>query len=404
MSRLRRAGRGAAKLTVPAAAPLAALAVMLALGVVAAVAPAPAAVPPAAAAPAPAASTPVGLWKLPTGRVYRWVALPGGAFEEQSMTAHKLSKTQCLLTAGTAVFRYKPVAGGVYAVTARHWSDACAAGWAAEPKELIKLAASATRLQLSCGGAYTKVCFSYARVAAQPGPAKPAPTGAPTLAGTWKGDNGRTYRWVKRGTTWEETTLTPYTASGTQCRVAAGTLVYRYVVAAKGAYRTQQRTWTKACATGWKAAELLLFTLDASWLTLAYATDASDVWVSYARPGATPLPPSAGSPLGTWVIAAGQLYRWVAFGSGGFDELSLTRHRTSKGTCLIPRGASVRRYTPVAGGSYDVSYRYWSANCATSGWDPPEERVKLVVRGNRLLGSCSRSYGELCWVGRRVGK
>ena len=49
----------------------------------------------------------------------------------------------------------------------------------------------------------------------------------------------------------------------------------------------------------------------ASWLTLVSAADVSDVWCS----------------------SAGRLYQWVAFG----------------------------------GGVYDVSYRYWGDNCATTG-------------------------------------
>jgi hypothetical protein len=387
-------GRGAPQLAGLVPAPLAVLALFTVLALFAAAAVAPAPAPASSVTPA---VTPAGTWKLSSGRVYRWVALPGGVFEEQSMTSHTLAKSSCTLAAGTAVFRYKPVGGGVFAVYARRWTDACVASWEGEPKELLKIAVGSGRLKLSCDRAYTKACYSYTRVAA-----KPAPVRASTPAGTWKRDTGGTYRWVKRGSTWEETTLTSYTATGTKCRVAAGTLVYRYVPAGKGAYREQRRTWTKACRTGWKAGELLRLTPDASWLMHVQAADAADVWAGYARPGATPLPPSAGSPLGTWRIVAGRLYQWVAFGSGGFDELSLTPQRTDKGNCLIPRGTAVSRYTPLGGGVYDVSYRYWSDNCKTIAWDPPEERIKLVVRGNRLLFSCDRSYGELCWVGARV--
>lgn len=115
-----------------------------------------------AAGVAQAASSPVGMWKMTqNGRYYQWVAMPGGGFEERSMTVHRTATNKCLVPMNEPVYRYAPVGGGIYRMTGQFWRSDCTKHW--EYESTVKVVATSARLTLSCDKNYVKVCYSYTR-------------------------------------------------------------------------------------------------------------------------------------------------------------------------------------------------------------------------------------------------
>ena len=153
------------------------------------------------------APSPVGTWKAQNQRIYRWIPYQGNGFEEHAMTSHLTSTNKCRVHVNEAVYRYAPVAGGHYRVTAKIWHKGCTWDW--EYESTIAITVTADRMFHSCDKQWTKVCFAYTRVNAD--------TQAPTVqalvsTGTAGGDASLRYT-VKdnSGRTHEE--LTVYVSS-----------------------------------------------------------------------------------------------------------------------------------------------------------------------------------------------
>jgi len=111
---------------------------------------------------AAAAPTKLGLWRGENGRLYKWTALPGGAFAE-SLVATRHSSEGCLLKAGTVVYRYRAVAGGHWRVETYWWTKKCKFQWDLND-ETIAITVTAKTMTESCDKQWKKVCFRYTRV------------------------------------------------------------------------------------------------------------------------------------------------------------------------------------------------------------------------------------------------
>ena len=118
----------------------------------------------AACATAAAASTPspIGVWKGQNQRIYKWIPYQGNGFEEHAMTSHRTSTNKCLVHVNEPVYRYLPVAGGHYKVTAKIWHAKC--NWDWEYESTITITVTPSRMTLSCDKQWTKACFTYTRV------------------------------------------------------------------------------------------------------------------------------------------------------------------------------------------------------------------------------------------------
>jgi len=149
-------------------------------------------------------ASPVGVWKGQNQRVYTWIPYQGNGFEERAMTSHRTSTNKCLVHANEADYRYVPVAGGHYRVTAKIWHAKC--NWDWEYESTIALRVTASRMTESCDKQWTKVCFSYTRVNAD---TQPPVVQALVSAGVAGGDASLKYT-VKdnSGKTHEELTVT----------------------------------------------------------------------------------------------------------------------------------------------------------------------------------------------------
>ncbi len=150
------------------------------------------------AAAAASTPSPLGMWKGQNQRIYKWIPYQGNGFEEHAMTSHRTSSNKCLVHVNEAVYRYVPVAGGHYRVTAKIWHKSC--NWDWEYESTINLTVAGNRMTESCDKQWTKVCWRYTRVNAD----TQAPTvqalqstgkagGDASLHYTVKDDSGKTH-------------------------------------------------------------------------------------------------------------------------------------------------------------------------------------------------------------------
>ena len=116
-----------------------------------------------AAALVVSAPSPIGTWKLDSKPWhYQWVSLGGGTYGEISLTAHKQAQG-CTVGSGTLVYKYHPIAGGLYREDQFTWRDNCTTYWE-KNHDTVKVVATATTMKAYCNAPYTKVCWSYRRL------------------------------------------------------------------------------------------------------------------------------------------------------------------------------------------------------------------------------------------------
>ena len=70
-----------------------------------------------------ATSTPVGLWRVSTGTVYRWVAITGG-YQEQFESRHTLAN-RCPAYADDTVGRFYATGDELYRAVRQVWRGVC---------------------------------------------------------------------------------------------------------------------------------------------------------------------------------------------------------------------------------------------------------------------------------------
>ena len=114
------------------------------------------------------------------------------------------------------------------------------------------------------------------------------------------------------------------------------------------------------------------------------------------------------TPVGLWRLGS-RLYKWVKI-AGGFEERSMTPHKTKHG-CLVRKGDAVDRYYLKSGNIYRVAYRYWhvrrggagaaGTNCSKY-WKAPEARVRIVVSSTQMKLSCDNKVNKACYSYKRV--
>lgn len=117
--------------------------------------------------------------------------------------------------------------------------------------------------------------------------------------------------------------------------------------------------------------------------------------------GASSAAATGRSPLGLWKGQNDYTYRFVALAHGGYEEISLTRHRTSVNHCTIEPGTAVYRYHPLGGGVYSVDAFLWRKDCTTH-WVKADEQRRLTVEAARMTLSCDRDYARVCFSYRRL--
>jgi hypothetical protein len=118
--------------------------------------------------PAAASSTPVGLWRVSTGTVYRWVAITGG-YEEEFASSHTLGQS-CPAYAGDTVGRFYATGGDLYRAVRQVWRGVCVR-WRCgrctrhlEPVGVVRIVVAGDRMTVSCPNKPGQVCETYTRV------------------------------------------------------------------------------------------------------------------------------------------------------------------------------------------------------------------------------------------------
>jgi hypothetical protein len=114
-----------------------------------------------------ATSTPVGLWRVSTGTVYRWVAITGG-YQEQFERPHTLANS-CPAYAGDTVGRFYATGDELYRAVRQVWRGVCVR-WRCgrctrhlEPGGIVRIVVAGDRLTVSCPNTPGQVCETYTR-------------------------------------------------------------------------------------------------------------------------------------------------------------------------------------------------------------------------------------------------
>ncbi len=120
------------------------------------------------AAPSAASSTSVGLWRVSTGTVYRWVAITGG-YEEEFAGSHTLAQS-CPAYAGDTVGRFYRTGGDLYRAVREVWRGVCVR-WRCgrctrhlEPVGVVRIVVVGGLMTVSCPNKPGQVCETYTRV------------------------------------------------------------------------------------------------------------------------------------------------------------------------------------------------------------------------------------------------
>ena len=115
-----------------------------------------------------APSTPVGLWRISTGTVFRWVAVPGG-YEERFTGSHTLAQS-CPAYAGDTVARFYRIRGDRYRAVRQEWRGVCVR-WhcgrctqVPQPAGTVRIVVAGDRMTVSCANRPGQVCETYARL------------------------------------------------------------------------------------------------------------------------------------------------------------------------------------------------------------------------------------------------
>jgi len=185
------------------------------------------------------------------------------------------------------------------------------------------------------------LCAAAGLLVASAAGAAVAFTAGPSPIGTWKGQNGHTYRWTALpGGGFAEYAMTSHRTTKNHCLVKVNTLVYKYHPLGNGIYREDAYLWDTKCAASWSPGdETVKIVVTPTRMTHSCDKEYTKVCFTYTRTATDTVPPVVKALASTGTAGGTTRLRYTVSDNSArtWEELD------------IYRGALIRRYKTTLG-------------------------------------------------------